>query len=388
MKRGAGVGFAGRRIDVRTRRKSYALAVWGPISLATIGACGSGAAITAAQSPAAPQTLAAAAQMHHLLIGAAADASHLSEALYASTLSTEYSQLEPENEMKFGPIHPWPALYDFSGADALLDFARDHQMKVRGHTLVWHKQLPDWVTAPSVPWTPVTLNRALSEHIASVVGHYKGKVYAWDVVNEPFNEDGTLRSTIWYDAPGIGFAGQGTRTIEQALEWAHAADPSAKLFVNEYGAEIVNAKSNAVYAMAKDFVKRGVPLSGIGLQLHVDLSFDQPETLDSLRTNIRRLSALGLEVQFTEVDVRLPNVSSENLTAQANAYKDLLSECVREPACTAFQTWGFSDKYSWIPSVYHGYGWALPFDKDYRKKRAYSAMLKKLKLRGDGRAGP
>jgi GH35 family endo-1,4-beta-xylanase len=144
-------------------------------------------------------------------------------------------------------------------------FAQAHAMRVRGHNLVWQEQLPGWITHRLLPWTPADLNRVLASHIANVVGHYKGRVYAWDVVNEPFNDDGTMRSTVWYNSPGIGFAGQGTRTIEQALRWAHAADPAARLFVNEIGAEVLNRKSNAVYAMAKDFVKRGVPLFVSGL---------------------------------------------------------------------------------------------------------------------------
>ncbi len=150
----------------------------------------------------------------------------------------------------------------------------------------------------------------------------------------------------------------------------------------------MNKKSDAVYAMAKDFVKRGVPLAGIGLQLHVAPDFDQPDNLDSLSRNIRRLAALGLEVQFTEVDVRLTNHSAWSLSVQAKTYKDLLDVCMHQPACTVFQTWGFTDKHSWIPEFYHGYGWALPFDRDYRKKPAYDAMLKTLKSRGEGQARP
>ena len=311
-------------------------------------------------------------------MGAAADSGHLSEALYASTLSAEYSQLEPENEMKFGPIHPAPTTYSYAGPDALATFAQSNGMKVRGHTLVWYSALPGWVTTPAVPWTPATLSQVLSDHIASVVGHYKGEVYAWDVVNEPFNDDGTMRSTIWYDSPGIGFAGQGTKYIEQALAWAHAADPAAKLFVNEYGAETLNPKSDAMYAMAQDFVNRAVPLSGIGMQLHIDPGFDTPANLASLGQNIERLGALGLEVQFTEVDVRLPDDSAASLAAQAKTYQDLMAACLAAPACTAFQTWGFTDKYSWVPAFYPGYGWALPFDENYAKKPAYAALLQTL----------
>lgn len=353
------------------------LAACGLLLLAGMAGCG-GSSTNSAPTPTTQQTLRAAAQKHNVLMGAAVDSGHLPEALYASTLSREYSQLEAENEMKFGPIHPGPTTYNYAGPDALVAFAQANSMKVRGHNLVWHSALPDWVTAPAVPWTATTLSQVLSDHIANVVGHYKGKVYAWDVVNEPFNDDGTIRSTIWYDSPGIGFAGQGTKYIEQALLWAHAADPDAKLFVNEYGAETVNQKSDAVYAMAQDFVQRGVPLSGIGLQLHIDPGFDTSDTLTSLGQNIQRLGALGLEVQFTEVDVRLPDNSTSSLAAQAKTYQDLMTVCLAHSACTAFQTWGFTDKYSWIPAFLPGYGWALPFDENYAKKPAYTSLLLSL----------
>lgn len=344
---------------------------------ALIVALVAGAAIAAVAAD-APQTLREAAAKHHLLMGAAADPNFLSDPMYAQILGSEYSLLEPENEMKFGPIHPAPDRYEFARADKLVAFAQAHGMKVRGHTLVWQSQVPDWVTDPKTPWTPAALNKVLADHISTVVGHYKGTVYAWDVVNEPFNDDGSMRNSAWYNGPGIGFAGQGTKLIEQALKWAHAADPQAKLFVNEFGAEMLNKKSNALYAMAKDFVKRGVPLTGIGFQLHVGDSFDSFEVMSSFRANIKRFAALGLEVQFTEVDVRENNPGRDNMSAQAETYKDLLGECLRQPACTAFQTWGFTDKHSWIPVVNPGYGWALPFDANYKKKRACDAMMKKL----------
>jgi len=337
-----------------------------------------------AQTSDAAPTLRDAAEKHHLQMGAAAESLHLSQAPYAATLAREYSALEAADEMKFDRIHPEPDSYNFAGPDALVAFAQTHSMKVRGHVLIWHRALPGWIlvrdwmqiqSGPSPPWTPKALNKVLAEHIATAVRRYRGKIYAWDVVNEPFNEDGSMRSSIWYEKPGIGFAGEGTKYIEQALIWAHAADPDAKLFVNEYNAETLNQKSDAMYAMAQDFVSRGVPLNGIGLQLHLESDFN---SFDSLRRNIHRLAELGLEVQFTEVDVRLRDDSDSSLRAQAEIYKDLLDTCLREPACTLFQTWGFTDMYSWIPEAYTGYGWALPFDLSYRKKPAYDAMLKRL----------
>jgi endo-1,4-beta-xylanase len=359
-----------------------------PAARLLIAACVASAAIFFAQTADAPRTLRAAAQEHHLLMGTAADAEHLDETDYASVLAREYSMLEPENEMKFGPIHPEPDRYDFAAADKLVAFGEAHGMKVRGHNLVSDGQLADWVTSPRKRWTAAALNRVLAEHIANEVGHYKGKVFAWDVVNEAFDQDGKLKSTIWYNSPGIGFAKRGTKTIEQSLVWAHAADPAAKLFVNDYDAETINRKSNALYAMARDFVTRGVPLSGIGFQLHVETGFDSNKTLVSFRKNIERFAALGIEVQFTEVDVRLRNGSPASLAAQANTYRDILGECLRMRACTAFQTWGFTDKYSWIPESKPGYGWALPFDQNYREKPAYSAMLKELTSGGESRQPP
>ena len=349
--------------------------------LVVLAGCSSGSSSitpTPTPTPAPPATLRLAAQTHGLLMGSAADSGYLSESLYASTLSAEYSQLEPENEMKFGPIHPGPTTYAYAGPDALVAFAQDTGMKVRGHNLVWDSQLPDWVTAPTTPWTPATLSAVLSDHIANVVGHYTGEVYAWDVVNEPFDGNGNIRSQIWYDTPGIGFAGQGTKYIEQALDWAHAADPAAKLFVNDYDVETENSKSDGMYAMAQDFVNRGVPLSGVGLEFHIDNTFDTAGNLSSLSQNIQRFGALGLEVHITELDVRLPDDSTASLTAQAQTYKDLINVCLAQKACTTFQTWGFTDKYSWIPSFFPGYGWALPFDDIYQKKPAYTSLLTAL----------
>jgi endo-1,4-beta-xylanase len=210
------------------------------------------------------------------------------------------------------------------------------------------------------------------------MAHYAGKIYAWDVVNEAFNDDGTMRSTIWYDQPGIGFGDKTTKYIEQAFIWAHATDPKAKLFYNDYDDEPLNAKSDAIYDMAKDFKSRRVPLDGIGFQFHVDLAFDNPKTLASVANNIQRFAALGLEIHITELDVRLSDSSPASLAAQARLYGEIASLCVKQPACKVLQTWGFTDKYSWIPGFYPGKGWALPWDADYRKKPAYDSVMKAL----------
>jgi endo-1,4-beta-xylanase len=330
-------------------------------------------------------TLRQAAEAHGVHIGTAVASRLLDEPEYGQILGAEFSQLEPENEMKFGLIHPRPDSdpepYNFKGADELVAFAESHKMLVRGHTLVWHRQVPAWLTArvqPPNQLAPAELAEILHKHIQTVVSHYAGRVYAWDVVNEAFNDDGTMRETIWYDLPGIGHAGQGTRYIEQALRWARAADKHAKLFYNDYDSERINPKSDAIYAMAADFKKRSVPLDGIGFQVHADLAFDNPATLASFRKNLKRFAALGLEIQFTEIDIRLKDSSTASLQAQAHLYSEITKSCLELSACKAIQTWGFTDKHSWIPGFHPGMGWALLWDADYKKKPAYTAVMNAL----------
>jgi endo-1,4-beta-xylanase len=330
--------------------------------------------LAAAQAPPAT-TLRQAAEAHHILVGAAAAPAFLAEPDYANILGSEFSQLQPENAMKFGPIHPRPDTdpqpYDFRGADALVAFAQAHNMVVRGHTLVWHNQVSAWVTKGN--YSSSQLAKVLQDHISTVMARYASKVYAWDVVNEAFNDDGSMRHTLWYDQPGIG-AGSSTNYIEQAFRWAHAADPKAKLFYNDYGAEEINKKSDAMYAMAQDFKKRGVPLDGIGFQAHIDLKFDDPAKLTSFAKNMQRFADLGLELHITELDVRLSDSSPASLAAEAKLYGEITNLCVRQPSCKLLQTWGFTDKHSWIPGFYKGQGWALLWDDKYQKKSAYEAV--------------
>jgi endo-1,4-beta-xylanase len=319
------------------------------------------------------------AEPHHITIGAAAASQYLNEADYSAVLGSEFSQLQAENEMKFELIHPRPDTdpnpYDFKGGDALVAFAQAQNMLVRGHTLVWHTQVPAWVTKGKLSSTQ--LGGILHNHIKTVMTHYASKVYAWDVVNEAFIDNGTMRHTIWYDKPGIG-ADKGTKYIEQVLHWAHEADPNAKLFYNDYDAEVENPKSDAIYAMAKDFKARGIPLDGIGFQTHISLQFDNPDTLVSYARNLERFAKLGLELHITELDIRLNDSSPSSLSAQAKLYGEITTLCVQQPACKLLQTWGFTDKHSWIPQFYKGQGWALLWNFEYRKKPAYDAVHDEL----------
>ena len=269
-------------------------------------------------------TLREAGSAKNVIIGAATDRRHLREAAYASTLAAEFRELEPENQMKLGPIHPHLGTdafaYDFSPADELVRFAQQHNMLVRGHCFVWHEQVAGWVTegVANRTYDAAALSQILQNHISTVAKHFAGNVWAWDVVNEAFKDDGAMRSTVWYDTPGIGFAGKGTAYIEQALRWAHTADPGTKLFYNDYDSETINAKSDAIYAMAKDSRSRSVPLDGIGLQMHINLSFNEPKTLNSFAANLKRFSDLGMDIHITEFDVALDSDDPTSLAAQGD----------------------------------------------------------------------
>jgi endo-1,4-beta-xylanase len=329
--------------------------------------------------PTAAATLRQASEGRHINIGTAAASAYLSEADYTNILGSEFSQLQAENEMKFGVIHPRPDNdpnpYNFKGGDALVAFAQVHGMVVRGHTLVWHNQVPKWVSEGNPD--PGQLAAVLENHIHTVMTHYASKIYAWDVVNEAFNDDGTMRHTLWYDQPGIG-AGNGTKYIEQVFRWAHDGDRAAKLFYNDYDAEVVNKKSDAIYDMVKDFKKHGVPVDGVGFQFHVSLKFDDAAKLESAARNLERFAKLGLELHITELDIRLNDSSPESLAAQAKLYGEITALCVQQPACKLIQTWGFTDKHSWIPQFYKGQGWALLWDDKYHKKPAYEAVYNAL----------
>jgi endo-1,4-beta-xylanase len=329
------------------------------------------------------KTLRLIAESRGVVIGAAASAGYLEDAEYAQILGSEFGQLQPENDMKFVFIHPRidsdPNPYDFTATDKVVAFAQAHKMLVRGHTLVWHNQLPDWVKSDRL--TPAHLSGILQGHISTLVRRYGASVYAWDVVNEAFNDDGRLRDTIWYNKPGIGFAERGTQYIAQALVWAHEANPKAQLFYNDMGAEIVNEKSDAIFAMARDFKQHGAPLDGIGFEMHVDLSFDEANTLASLTRNLKRFADLGLIIHITELDVRLADASTGALAAQADLYWKITGICLDILSCRVVQLWGVTDRYSWIPWFFPGYDSALLWDANYQKKPAYRSVQQALLTR-------
>lgn len=315
-----------------------------------------------------PATLADLAQRHGRYFGSATDNPELVDEPYKAILGSEFDQITPGNGMKWYATEPQQGVFDWTNGDEIVNLARANHQKVRGHTLVWHSQLPGWLTSGT--WTADELRAVLKNHIQTEVRHYRGKVFAWDVVNEAFNEDGTYRETIFYNTLGPGY-------IADALRWARQADPKVKLYLNDYNIEAVGPKSDAYYHLAKELKAQGVPLDGIGLQAHLALQYGYPATLED---NLRRFSKLGLDTSLTEVDIRmiLP-ATEEKLAQQAEWYGDLTEACLAVRRCVGITVWDYTDKYSWIPAFFEGQGAALPWDEELQPKPAYYAIREALK---------
>ncbi len=364
-------------------RTHTALIAWSLLMMTALAACvGAPAAVPTAVPPtpapptAVPPTavptlgpnaeLRDIATARNFYVGAAVNTDALAaEPEYARVLGASFNQVTPENVMKFGLIHPSPGYYDWGPADALVKFAEDHGMRVHGHTLLWHQQLPPFIEDPKL--TPADATKAMEEHIAAVVGRYKGRIAEWDVVNEAIDDNARPRDSVWRRLVGPDY-------IEKAFRLAHAADPAAKLFYNDYNGEEMNAKSDAIYTMLRDLKQRGVPIDGVGLQMHITLA--GPPDAKQVAENIRRLSDLGLLVHISEMDVRQPiPPDTAALKRQGRAYREILQVCLAAPNCTEFTTWGFTDKHSWVPDFFPGFGDALLFDDQYKPKPAYD-MLK------------
>jgi GH35 family endo-1,4-beta-xylanase len=316
------------------------------------------------------QTLRDAADGRGLHIGAAVNMTPFrNEPIYTQTLGREFIMLVADNAMKFDALHPAQTTFNFTDADALVAFAEANNMAVRGHNLVWHSQIPGWLTGGN--FTRDQVIAIMRDHIMTVVGRYRGRILAWDVVNEAINDsNGQLRSeSFWLQKIGPEY-------IAMAFQFAHEADPDAILYYNDYGAEGSGTKSDGVFSLVSGLVNQGVPINGVGWQMHQinPFRFQQAH-----QTNAQRLGALGLEVSITEMDVRISLPSdAQELAQQALAYSDAVQFCLSQPNVKTLVMWGFTDKFSWIPGFFSGFGDALIFDMNYQPKAAYTSMLTAL----------
>jgi endo-1,4-beta-xylanase len=283
---------------------------------------------------------------------------------YRQIVAAQFSSVTPENEMKWQLIEPKRGEYKFGPADDIVKRAGDARQKVRGHTLVWHFQLPGWVRELG----PMQLRQAMREHIRNVMAHYAKQVGVWDVVNEPIADSGRLRPSVFARRLGEGF-------IEDAFRTARAADPDAKLYLNEIGAEGSNPKSDRLYEIVRGLKAGGVPIDGVGFQSHFNLDGIPAGYVE----NLQRFRALGVDVAITEADVglRLPP-SAADLHKQAQVYAQIVRACLTVK-CASLTFWGFTDGRSWISETQAGMGAATLLDEHLRPKPAFGAVQAVLK---------
>ncbi len=311
-------------------------------------------------------TLGAAAAASGRYFGAALDPGAFDEPRYRDLAARQLTSVTPENAMKWGAVEASRGQFDWGAADALVAFAKAHGQKIRGHTLVWHSQVPTWVIGGA--FSPEELKDLMVAHIATEAGRYKGAIYAWDVVNEPFADDGQWRRSIWYDAMGPDY-------VAIALKAARAADPGARLYINDYNVETAGPKMRALRNLVASLKRAGAPIDGVGLQSHF-VAGAVPKDFQAVMT---AFAALGVDVAVTELDLRMrlpPNARS--LATQAADYAAIAGACRATPRCVGVTTWGITDARSWIPSFFSGYGAGLPFDEAYRPKPAVAAIVKAL----------
>lgn len=280
---------------------------------------------------------------------------------YLRAFVSTFTSMTPENEMKWAIVHPDRDRYAFGDADALVDLARGTGKRVRGHTLVWDQQLPRWMTRQE--WEPAELRDVLTEHITEVVSHFRGRVAQWDVVNEPLLPSGRLKADLFARVLGPGY-------IATAFRAARAADPKARLFLNENGSENGGPKQDALVTLAARLRRHGVPIDGVGLQDHT-VAGKAPDA-GRLGATMRRFTRLGLDVEITELDVAMPPGGSQ--AVQARDYANSARACVAEPRCTGLTVWGVTDRWSWIGAD----KLALPLDENARPKPALASVQRAL----------
>ncbi|GHJ55631.1 beta-xylanase [Nonomuraea sp. TT08I-71] len=366
----------------------------GAVAVATAAALGTSPATAGRPYDPADQSLRNLALRHGLAIGTAVDLAALDDPAdprYRQLAASEFSTVTAENAMKWESLEPTRGTYNWGPADQLVAFAKQNNQRVRGHVLVWHNQLPGWLTSGVADGSISTaeLRDILRDHITAVVTHFKGRIWQWDVVNEAVSDPWDTPSTLHYK----GFWAQhlGPGYIADAFRWARAADPHALLFYNDYNIEAfgsgdtANDKTQFVYDMAKDLLAQGVPIDGVGSQGHLGTQYGNFDTLQ-VAAALRRFAGLGLATAFTEVDVRSQltagvqagdsNEINPRLQASAANFSVLLRACLAERHCLSFTVWGFTDKHSWVPGWFTDppEGLATIYDENYQPKRAYQEM--------------
>ncbi|KAL7628500.1 hypothetical protein AAE478_000015 [Parahypoxylon ruwenzoriense] len=292
--------------------------------------------------------------------------------------TNEFGQTTATNGQKWLFTEPERGVFNFTEGDIVASIAAESALLLRCHTLLWHSQLAPWVE--EAEWTAEELRVVITEHVTNVMEHYKGRCYAWDVVNEALNEDGAYRESVFYKVLGEDF-------LKLAFSVAAKIDPDAKLYYNDYNLESPGPKSEGALRIIKLLQAEGIKIDGVGIQAH--LVAGMAPTLDQQIAAMESYAELGVEIALTELDVRVELPANEtSLEWQAEVYKNSVGACARVPACVGVTIWDFYDPFSWVPYVFDGEGAALLWFDDFTKHPAYYSVIEALKNKtGDSISG-
>ncbi|KAH8912531.1 glycoside hydrolase [Coniochaeta sp. PMI_546] len=305
-----------------------------------------------------------------LYFGTATDTGELTNTEYVSVLTNtkEFGQLTPANGQKWQFVEPQNGVFNFTEGEIVSNLAAKDKQLLRCHNLVWHSQLAPWVTATT--WDKANLTAMLRDHVYREASHWKGQCYAWDVVNEGLNEDGTYRSDVFYDTLGDEY-------FKIAFEEAARADPDAKLYYNDYNIESPGPKSEGAKRIVKLIQDAGLRIDGVGLQSHFIVG--STPTIDQQISNMKGFTDLGVDVAITELDIRLQlPATAQNLAQQSADYRTSVGACMQVKRCVGVTVWDFYDPFSWVPSVFTGYGDATLWFANFTKHPAYNGVVEAL----------
>ncbi|SHL82138.1 endo-1,4-beta-xylanase [Fibrobacter sp. UWH4] len=292
---------------------------------------------------------------------------------------TQFNVVVAENEMKFDATEPSENKFNYAKGDKMVKYAQANGLRVRGHALAWHSQVPGWVNNYS--GQKEKLLSVLKNHIDSVVGHWKGKVAEWDVVNEAINDD---YNHDWRSTGSVWYEGIGPEFLDSAFVWAHAADPDAELCYNDYAVEWgINEGSKAGFVLeqVKRWKANGIPITCVGTQTHIEIAHET--TPQNVRAFAKALAELDVKLNITELDIGFPKGSAGKLTAadyekQGHLYRQFMDVFLEEPNMGEFVIWGLTDAHSWLDEQ-QGKTEGLLYDKQYKPKPAFDSIMVSLK---------
>jgi len=293
---------------------------------------------------------------------------------------TQFNVVVAENEMKFDATEPSENEFNYTKGDKMVEYAQANGLRVRGHALAWHSQVAGWVSQ-KYGGNKTELLRVLKNHIDSVVGHWKGKVAEWDVVNEAVNDD---YNADWRSTNSVWYEGIGPEFLDSAFVWAHAADPDAELCYNDYSLEWglrEGSKASFVVEQVKRWKENGIPITCVGTQTHIEIAHET--TPQNVRALAKALAELDVTLNITELDIGFPQGNADKLTAadyekQGHIYRQFMDVFLEEPNMGEFVIWGLTDAHSWLDGQ-QGKTQGLLYDKQYKPKPAYDSIMVSLK---------